>query len=575
MSSRAIFLRFAGPWGTIPRSRDLSKPFPGEATRFIAPVSAETSGFRVSNRVVGRETTLSELRSCLERAAAGERQIVFISGEAGIGKTTLVDVFANEAANAGSGARIARGQCLEGYGSKEAYYPILEALAELIRGPRGQSVIDALTQWAPTWLVQFPGLLKREHRATLQREIVGATPDRMLREVRDLLEAIATDRPLILLLEDVHWLDQSTLDLISALARGRGRAKLILIATYRPVELTLVEHPLATLKQDLLARNLAHEIALRPLEETAIAAYLASDAGELQEALTALVYQRSEGNPLFMVAALDWLEGRGFVYRRDGGWRLAAPIAAGIPTGVPKNLRQMIELQIGRLAEDEQRALEAASVAGVRFSTGVVSGAASMSVASLEEACQRVASKHQMVRAVDGQCYEFVHALYREVLYGQIAPGRRSALHRSIGEGLEALHAEATNEFASELALHFEMAGAWQPAIRYLRLAAENASGRLAHRQAIPLLQQALDLTAHLPEAARGGAEMNLLEKLGIPTLSCTRAPKRLKPWRSSPQRPLDTARSRFKCAHLCTWFQSWRGLGLRLHSSLWNRCFH
>jgi predicted ATPase len=175
--------------------------YPKRGYRFIAAVSGGTSGARASNRVVGREATLSELRSCVERVMAGERQIVFINGEAGIGKTTLVDVFENIATNALPGIRVARGQCVEGYGSKEAYYPVLEALGRLTRGARGQAVIDALAAHAPTWLVQFPALLKPEHRATLQREILGATRDRMLREIRDLLETIAADHPLILLLD--------------------------------------------------------------------------------------------------------------------------------------------------------------------------------------------------------------------------------------------------------------------------------------------------------------------------------------------------------------------------------------
>ncbi len=291
----------------------------------------------------------------------------------------------------------------------------------------------------------------------------------------------------------------------------------MLIATYRPVELTLADHPLVVLKQDLLSRQLGLEITLGPLDEPAIAAYLASEAGESPQALAELVYRRSEGNPLFMVGG-SRLEatGRRFVYRSEGGWRLAAPIAAGIPIGVPGSLRQLIELQIGRLPEEERRALEAASVAGVCFSISVVAGAAKMSATTLEEACERVARKHQMVRAADAQRYEFVHALYREVLYGQIVPGRRSALHLKIGEGLEALHGEQPSEVASELALHFETGGAWEPAIRHLRLAAENAAGRLAHRQAVPFLQQALDLIAHLPETDRGPVEMAVLERLGI-----------------------------------------------------------
>ena len=118
------------------------------------------------------------------------------------------------------GVVIARGQCIEGYGGKEAYYPMLEALRELCRGPAAQLVIEALSVSAPTWLVQFPSLVRREQRDMLQREILGATRERMLREISEALESITAQITLVLVFEDLHWADDATVDLISACARG-------------------------------------------------------------------------------------------------------------------------------------------------------------------------------------------------------------------------------------------------------------------------------------------------------------------------------------------------------------------
>ncbi len=173
---------------------------------------------------------------------------MFVTGEAGIGKTTMVDAFQARAART-TGLRIARGQCIEGFGGIEAYYPMLEAVGSLLRNAGDDSLRQALAQRAPTWLIQFPALLKPEQRETIQREILGSTRERMVREICEALESITADAPLLIVLEDLHWVDPSTLDLLSALARRREPAKLMLIATYRPVDVLLSQSPLKSLKQ--------------------------------------------------------------------------------------------------------------------------------------------------------------------------------------------------------------------------------------------------------------------------------------------------------------------------------------
>jgi len=212
---------------------------------------------------------LGELWDCLRRSFHGERQIVFIATEPGIGKAAVADEFQHQAAVNVPDIRIARGQCVEGYGSKEAYYPMLEALGELCRGFGGNSVVRALAEQAPTWLVQFPALVKREHRETLQQEILGATRQRMLREIGDALNTIASGNPLLLVLEDLQWADPFTVDLISAVARSRTPAKLMLVCTYRQVDVAVSGHPMKALKPDLLIHHLCREITLAALEEVA------------------------------------------------------------------------------------------------------------------------------------------------------------------------------------------------------------------------------------------------------------------------------------------------------------------
>jgi DNA-binding winged helix-turn-helix (wHTH) protein len=173
---------------------------PRRGYRFIAPVTEGAPARRAAvsgsaKVLVGRDGPLAELHQCLRRMSNGERQTVFVTGEAGIGKTAVADAFLDRTASEVSDIRIARGQCIEGYGSKEAYYPMLEALAGLCRGEGGDAIVEVLAAQAPTWLVQFPTLLTPERSDGLRREVLGATRERMLREIGEALEAIASRSP--------------------------------------------------------------------------------------------------------------------------------------------------------------------------------------------------------------------------------------------------------------------------------------------------------------------------------------------------------------------------------------------
>jgi DNA-binding winged helix-turn-helix (wHTH) protein/tetratricopeptide (TPR) repeat protein len=518
--------------GDRPKRPFFIETLPRRGYRFIAPVgkhiafSPSVAVRAAHGTLVGRDRALEELYESLQHAAQGERQAVFITGEAGIGKTALVEEFRRRVASTALSIRITQGQCVEGYGGKEPYYPMLDALGRLCAGPQGESIVQILAAQAPTWLVQFPALLKREHRQTLEREILGATRERMLREIGEALETITAECPLLLVLEDLQWVDHSTVDLISALARRQAPAKLMLLATCRPFDLEPRDHPLKALAQDLLVHRLGREIAPTPLTEAEVAEYLAarSSSTTLPEGLSALLHRHSEGNPLFMVAALDHMMKRGLISQENGSWHLQVPLAQ-IDLAVPDDLRRMIEAQLERLSAEEQRVLELASIVGASFSATVISSATDVDPQTFEDLCEGLSRQHQIVRWVatqhfpDGtvsERYEFVHALYRQVLYNQQAHGRRARLHRRIGERLEALYSQRPDEIVPVLAQHFEAASDWARAIRYLRMAADTAVRRYAPLEAVPLLQRALELASHLPEPERSASKIETLEKLAI-----------------------------------------------------------
>jgi DNA-binding winged helix-turn-helix (wHTH) protein/tetratricopeptide (TPR) repeat protein len=498
---------------------------PRRGYQFIAPIHEAERASRTWSgvKLVGRDDELSELESYLHRAMGGQRQIVFVTGEAGIGKTALVDEFQRRAAQSVA-LRLTTGQCVEGYGGKEAYYAVLEALGSLCR--YSDDVLRILATQAPTWLAQFPALIRQEQRETLQREILGATHQRMLREILVALETISSDKPLLLTIEDLHWASHSTIDLISALARNRAPTKLLLIGTYRPADVALSGHPLRSVEHELVVHRLCHRLSLEPLEEGDIAKYLAGGPSEtlVPQGLAALLKRHSEGNPLFMLAALEHLQQCGFIKNEAGTWTLGVPLDE-ISLEVPENLREMIDAQIESLDPEVQRILEIASVNGVQFSGGVSIAPASVDEERFEQICEDLSRHHRVLRRLgsrhfpDGSmssCYEFSHALYREVLYRRQAPARRTRTHRQIGERLERLYAGHETTIASELAEHFEHSNDWPGALKYLCLAAENARRRYANREAGVILRRALRLCAYLASDEQAEWQIRILTVLGM-----------------------------------------------------------
>ena len=479
--------------------------------------------FGTPDNIFGRDEQLAELEDCLHNAERKEKQIVFVSGEAGNGKTALIDEFVQRAARRSPAVRIARGQCVEGYGIEEPYYPVLQALGELVRGPDSDAVLNALKAEAPTWLAEFPAFRQTEPQQ--KTGTIAVTRDRMLREMCDVLRWLTAERPLALIFDDCHWIDLSTLNLIDTLARHRGSYRLLVVASYRPVEVVLSQHPLRTVKADLAAHRLCREISVGPLSEAAVGSYLAAGGAstELPAGLRELVYRHSEGNPLFMVAAVEHLAALGYITRTQLCWTLNVPIEE-VRVGVPATLLEMIEVQIDRLSEEEQTALEAASAVDVLFAVPLGAAAADLEDEAFESLCDHVARKHHLLRRAEERelpggiplhCYSFVHSMYREVLQSRATPGRQAKAHRRIAERALKLFAGREHEIASELALHFEAAADWLRSVSFLRTAAENAIRRYAHRDAIGILRHALKLTARLGPSDRASNEPEILDRMG------------------------------------------------------------
>ncbi|MDQ2839836.1 MAG: protein kinase [Acidobacteriota bacterium] len=431
-----------------------------------------------SQKVVGRKREQEQLTALWNAAAAGHGALCCISGEPGIGKTTLVGEFLSELTVSAGTFMWARGQCSERLAGTDAYAPFLEALHSLQR--RDAGVEEIARRLAPTWYHQIAsGALSEVHARAYSQQ-------RMKRELVDFLQELSTRQTVGLFLEDLHWADLSTIDLLAFLGNRISNLRLLVVITYRPSHLFAQKHPLFKVKQDLRARRIAHEIELEFLSREEVADYMALEFPQhrLPPAVADMIHAKTEGNPLFMTDLLRYFRDREVIAKNGDRWELARSLPE-IERHLPESMRAMIERMIGQLDEDDRRLLLAASVQGDDFDSAVIARALGRDDAHVEERLQVVERAHQLVRLVEERefptgtltlAYRFTHVLYQNALYVTIQPARRAQLSNAVAEALVALHGEQSSPVASNLARLFEAGRTFQRAAEYYLQATRNAS---------------------------------------------------------------------------------------------------
>lgn len=457
-----------------------------------------------SARLLGRDEEMARLLGELPRVAAGERRVVFLSGEAGIGKSALIDAFEQQVV---AQAVLARGHCVAGF-EKEDFYPVMEALSRLCASPDSEAVCRILSRMAPEWLA--PSSVPLDGRPEN-----GAARARMPGNLCAALEELASVRPLVLVFEDLQWADGATLNLISALARRRAPARLMITGTCRPRSLGA---PLKQLRHDLLLQRACIEIVLAPMSRSAVLALIAQELGQdaVPPRLAAFVYQHAEGNPLFALAILNHLIAQRLLLKSAANWELARGFDER-EAGIPDELAQMVELEIERLSAEEQCLLEAGSLMSIAFPAWAVAAALGQDAADVEEACERLARAVHFLQCAghdelpDGSrsaFFAFTYGLYREALYQRQSSAQRARRHIRIAERLGELFAGREALVAREMALHYEAAGNWRPGVNALRSAARYAEERDAHAEAVDLLERALRIAENSIEAQDEAGEV-------------------------------------------------------------------
>ncbi|HET7035118.1 MAG TPA: AAA family ATPase [Thermomicrobiaceae bacterium] len=435
--------------------------------------------------VVGREREQGLLRDHLDRMLAGNGSLVLVGGEAGIGKTTLVEDLSARAEEAGA-------LVLWGHAYDLSVTPPYGPWLEIFRQYRGLTLdLPPL----PPFIFDTEVLAK-----------VGSQ-EALFAQVADFLRAVAAQRPLLLVLDDLHWFDQASLDFLRFLARQVGNQQLVLVATYRSDELHR-HHPLYTLVPLLVREAGAQRVDVRPMTETGHRALIQlryqlspPDA----ERLALYLEEHAEGNPLYAGELLRTLEDEGVLTRDEAGWVLGDLERVR----VPPLLRQVIEARLARLPESTRELLDVAAIIGQAVTFDLWATVAEADESRLLEAAEAAAQTAVLEVLADGSGARFRHALLREALYENVLPLRRRLWHRKTAEAL----AQTRSPDPDRVAHHFQQAGD-ERAVAWLIRAGERARRAYVWATAVERFDAALAKLTEQQAPARD--RVGLLMYMGL-----------------------------------------------------------
>ena len=495
---------------------------------FAAPVSAFV------RHVVGRDREGARLVSLLPGVAAGRGMMVAVVGEAGIGKTSLVEEVLAEIDRGPYRPVIARGKCSERLAGAEAYLPILEILDNLLHSTTGGGFVEMMKHVAPTWYVQVAPLAPESSGTReITEDIKSTSQERMKRELAAYFQDVSRVRPLVLLLEDLHWADASTVDVLNYLAGRFDGTRLLVLVTYRPSDMAVARHPFLPVARQLQAANAFVECPLGYLDRADVERYLGLEfpGHGLPPSFVTLIHEKTEGHPLFMVDLVRYLRDRGDLVRTGGRWNLTHT-TADVARELPETVRGTIGRKIDRLEEMDRRLLTVASVQGHEFDTVIISDVLALDPADVEDRLAALDEIHRLVQPVRtyelpdralSVRYRFAHVLYQNVLYGSLQPTRRASFAGKVARALVAHHGADPPALAAELALLCETAREFTTSAQYFSLAAQQAMRIFGFREALSLAERGLAVVGAIPAGpARTQQELALRMAKGAALRSTT-----------------------------------------------------
>jgi DNA-binding SARP family transcriptional activator len=440
---------------------------------------------------VGRDDALGRLEAAVAEAAAGRTRIVLVEGEPGIGKTSLVTELAARVRGAGIGAWW--GRCHDDEGA-----PALWPWVQILRG------LEAGGEHLPERLHSVLATLVPELGATTEAELVPeAARFRLYDAIREAIEHCATRHPLMIVLDDVHWADLSSLRLLRFLAVELRDSPVVIVATLRNTE-DIPKGDLGDTLADIIRQADVERLMLSGLVPEDIADMLrlttSFSGGDLADVARSL-HQRTNGNPFFIVELLRLMQSEGTLE------------SGAVTIDVPVTISDVIRRRIGRLPDELQTVLGVAAVIGRQFDLDVLADACGLDADRTHEALDAALATRIVVETNPGR-YEFTHALVSEALYLDLAPTRRARLHGRVAAAIEATWRADPEAHYHELAYHYSNGpgSVSGQAVKYANLAAEQASMRFAYDEAVIQRQAALDALERMPSATPAEQARALLE---------------------------------------------------------------
>jgi len=459
-----------------------------------AAVAPEAANPIYRRTFVGREQELKQLEQAFDAALSGHSRLLMVVGEPGIGKTTLTEQLATYSGMRGGQTLV--GHCYEEGSLSLPYLPFVEAMRTYTTGQDPDELVKQLGSGAAE-----VARIVSEIRDKIQVELPGpGSPEeerfRLFQAVTTFLRNAANVQPLCIVLEDLHDADKGTLDMLVHLARNLGRARVLLVGTYRDVEVDRT-HPLSPALAELRRLESFQRIPLRGLSPDEVQRMLSNIAGqEIQYVLAEAIYRQTEGNPLFIQELIRNAAEEGLIKREGGQW---IATVESLVNYIPEGLRDVIGRRLSRLSEACNRILSVAAVIGRDFAVPVLQQVAGVSeddlLSALEEAT-RVSLIEEM-RGGREIRYRFTHAFFRQTLYEEMIAPRRLRMHNEVAKALEVHYQGHLQEHAAELAEHFSHSSTeedLQKAVEYGELAAERATSVYAFGEAARLLEQALEV---------------------------------------------------------------------------------
>ena len=470
---------------------------------------------RPQRHVVGRDREITQLSAAVESARAGKGLVVGLTGEPGIGKSTLVELFLADQQTWGSDCLVAIGRCSELLATSDAYLAVLDALDGLLRRPLGRECTDLLKLVAPTWFLQVQPLWAAADPAfaSIAADAKTASRERMKRELVTFIDEVSRARPLVLVVDDFQWADASTVEFVEYLSRKLAHLRTLVVVAYRREEIVRTQHPFLAVRHALQRQDRFQEVSLERLNKDDVANYLLLELAQthLEPGFVDFVHRRSEGNPLFVTDLVKHLREQGVLAEVAGEWRLTRSVDA-IGRDLSESARSVIERRLDRLNEREMAVLAAAGIQGHQFDSQIVADVAEMDAGDVEELLRGLERGHGLLRFVQETqypdtsltaAYTFSHVLYQHAVVDGLTPSRRVALSRRAAESLLRRHGDGTAAVASQLALLFEAARDFERAADFFLLAAANAAGLFANEEALGLSRRAIACAEKLDGMAR------------------------------------------------------------------------